>query len=140
MARFGKIGWLFGLIFGALFGVLFAPRRGKDLRAKMKRERKEGKLGVAPLQSDIKQIVSDVSRLAKDFYESEKMADMIEKGKETFKDVSGKVKEGLGEARDSLLDAIKSEQQLGHKVEFEKHEMNPAPRKKPRSKRNKQTQ
>lgn len=89
MARMGRLGWLLGLIFGTLFGVLFAPRKGKDLRAHMKTERKRGKgLGLAPLQQDMKHLGQEIADIVKDLYDSEAVRDVVVKGRKKIKKLS----------------------------------------------------
>lgn len=88
MARGGKFGWFLGLIFGTLFGVLFAPGKGKDLRARIKSERKKGKLGISPLQDDFKHVGRQIAAMAKNIYYSESVQDIVEKGRSKVKDLS----------------------------------------------------
>lgn len=88
MAKFGKIGWFFGLLFGAIFGVLFAPRKGKELRDKIKAERKRGKFGIAPLHDDMRQLGRDIAQMAKEIYQSEAVSGVIEKGRKQFKSIA----------------------------------------------------
>lgn len=104
MARFGKLGWFLGLIFGALFGVLFAPRKGKELRGKIKADRKKGNLGIAPLQDDLKNIGQEIADIAKDFYDSETVQDVVEKGRKKFKSLSDEL---VGEVADFHYSKIK---------------------------------
>lgn len=78
MANSGKFGWFLGLVFGTLFGVLFAPRKGKDLRDRIKAERKKGNLGFAPLQSDMKDLGGAVADLARDIYSSEMVQSVVQ--------------------------------------------------------------
>lgn len=97
MARFGKIGWFFGLLFGAVIGILFAPQKGKDLRAKIKSERKKGKLGIAPLQDDMKQLGRDIAQIAKEICQSEAVSAVVEKGRAQLKSISDEL---VGEVAD----------------------------------------
>lgn len=89
MSKFGKIGWLFGLIFGAVFGVLFAPRKGKELREKMRADRKKGRLGIAPLGEDMQKLGQEIAAIAKELYESEPVSGIIERGRHELKKLSG---------------------------------------------------
>lgn len=124
MAGFGKFGWLLGLISGALFGVLFAPRRGKELRGKIKADRKAGGLGIAPLQDDLKDIGQEIAGIAKDFYESETVQDVVEKGRKKLKDFS---KDVVGDVADFHYSKIKPLQsEIKHKVHFAKGEIKKA--------------
>lgn len=97
MARFGKLGWFLGLVFGALFGVLFAPRKGKELRDKMKADRKRGRLGIAPLSDDMMQLGQEIAQIAKDIYYSEHVSSIVEKGRKQMKKISDEL---VGEVAD----------------------------------------
>lgn len=97
MARGGKLGWFLGLIFGTVFGVLFAPRKGKELRAKMKADRRKGRLGVSPLRDDLQHLGHEIAALAKKFYESETVQDIVVSGRKKMKDLS---KDLVGEVND----------------------------------------
>lgn len=97
MARMGKIGLFFGLIFGTIFGVLFAPRKGKDLRQRMKTDRKKGRFGVAPLQDDLKSLGQELAEIARDLYDSEMVHEIIVKGRKKVKELSD---DFVGEAVD----------------------------------------
>lgn len=89
MARMGRLGWLLGLIFGTIFGVLFAPRKGKDLRAHIKAERKRGKgLGLAPLQQDMKSLGAEIADMVRDLYDSKAVQDVVVKGRKKIKALS----------------------------------------------------
>lgn len=118
MAPFGKLGWFFGLIFGTLFGVMFAPRKGKDLRDKIKAERKKGKLGVAPLQDDLSNIGRELVALARDIYNSNAVQDIVEKGRHEVKKLS---QDFVGEVHDFHHSRIKPlQREVRSKVDFVK--------------------
>lgn len=104
MARFGKLGWFLGLVFGTVFGVLFAPRKGKELRGKIKENRKKGGLGFAPLQDDFKRLGGEIAQIAKEFYQSDTVQDVVEKGRKEFKKIS---KDMIGEVADFHYSRIK---------------------------------
>lgn len=97
MARGGKIGWFLGLIFGTLFGVLFAPRKGKELRAKIKADRRKGGLGVAPLKDDLTHLGKQLADLAKEVYESDTVQEIVATGRKKVKELS---KDLVGEVHD----------------------------------------
>lgn len=86
--RSGKYGWFLGMILGTMFGVLFAPQKGKDLRSKIKADRKKGKLGIAPLKDDFKILGKEVADLAKDLYESDAVKDLVEMGRKKMHHMS----------------------------------------------------
>lgn len=88
MARFGRLGWFFGLIFGTLFGVLFAPRKGAELRSKIKSERKRGKLGFAPLQDDMKRLGQEIADIARELYSSKAVQELVVTGRKRLKELS----------------------------------------------------
>lgn len=124
MAGFGKLGWFLGLISGALLGVLFAPNKGKELRGKMKADRKKGGLGIAPLQDNLKDIGQEIAGIAKDFYESETVQDVVEKGRKKLKELSH---DAVGEVADFHYSKIKPLQsEVKHRVHFVKDEIKKA--------------
>lgn len=88
MIRGGKIGWFLGLIFGTLFGVMFAPRKGEELRKKIKAERKKGKLGFAPLQDDMKKLGEELVSVAREIYDMPGIQDIVERGRAKMKNLS----------------------------------------------------
>ncbi len=88
MARSGRIGWFVGLLTGAIMGVLFAPHKGKELRDRMKAERKKGKLGVAPLKDDMQELGQELAGLAMDIYNSKSVKDIVEKGRGKIQELS----------------------------------------------------
>ena len=120
MGNGGKFGWFFGLIFGTIFGVLFAPRKGKELREKMKSERKKGKFGIAPLKDDMQHLGQELIALAKDFYNSETVSDIVEKGRKKVKELSG---DFVGEVADFHRTRIKPlQEEFSDKIKFVKGE------------------
>lgn len=88
MARFGRIGWFLGLVFGTLFGVLFAPRKGKDLRAKIKADRRKGKFGISPLKDDMRLLGEELAEIAREIYQSTPVQDIVEMGRRSMKNIS----------------------------------------------------
>lgn len=117
MARGGKFGWFLGLVFGTLFGVLFAPRKGKELRQRMKADRKKGKLGIAPLHDDLKFLGHEIASIAKDIYQSEPVQDIVEKGRRQVKELSN---DFVGEVADFHKTRIAP---LTHTAKSKSHEM-----------------
>lgn len=105
MARFGRLGWFLGLIFGTLFGVLFAPRAGKELRSKMKSDRKrKGGLGLAPLQDDMRSLGGEIAGLARELYESAAIQDIVQIGRKKMKEIE---KDLVGEVADFEVNRIR---------------------------------
>lgn len=105
MARFGRLGWFLGLIFGTLFGVLFAPRSGKELRSKMKTDRKrKGGLGLAPLQDDMRSLGGEIAGIARELYESDAVQDIVSIGRKKMKEIQ---KDLVGEVADFEVNRIR---------------------------------
>lgn len=115
MARLGKLGWLLGIIMGTVFGVLYAPRKGKELRAKIKEEHKKGKLGIAPLQDDLGKLGGELLAMAKDIYESGTVQDVVERGRKELKKLS---KDLVGEVHDFHYSKIRP---LQHEIKSKVH-------------------
>ncbi len=113
MSRGGRFGWFLGLIFGTLFGFLFAPRKGKELRARIKADRSKGRLGIAPLQDDLKSIGHDIAKIAKNLYYSESVQDIVEKGRTKVKDLSS---DFVGEISDFHVNRIQPLQKKGERT------------------------
>lgn len=87
--RSGRFGWFLGVLIGAVFGVLFAPRKGKELRDRIKADRKKGKLGIAPLSDDFRSLGQEMAGLAKDIYHSDVVQDVVEVGRKKLNELSG---------------------------------------------------
>ncbi|MEK9132336.1 MAG: YtxH domain-containing protein [Patescibacteria group bacterium] len=122
MARFGKLGLIFGLLFGALFGVLFAPRAGKELRQKIKNDRQKGRLGIAPLSDDLKDVGLEIASVAKDIYESEEVQDIVEKGRRGVKRLSDNLVDEITDFNRYRIRPLKEEAKrtVDHGVDFVK--------------------
>jgi gas vesicle protein len=114
-----KIGLFFGLVFGAVVGLLFAPRKGKELRSKIKDDRKKGNLGISPLKEDLTDIGRTLAALAKDFYDSPGVQDIVELGRKKVKDLSN---EFVGEVNDFHYNKIEPmKDEVKTKVNFVKN-------------------
>ena len=116
MARGGRLGWFLGLVFGTLFGVLFAPRKGQELRARMKADRKKGRLGIAPLQDDMKHLGREIADLAKDIYESDIVQDVVDRVRPEVQSQVNFVKSGISSGRKTAREAAKELKNLKAKV------------------------
>lgn len=104
MARFGKLGWFLGLIFGTLFGVLFAPRTGKELRGKIKSERRKGNLGIAPIKDEMTHLGQQLAEMAKELYQSKRVQEVVTQGRKKMKELSD---EFVGDVADFHVSRIK---------------------------------
>lgn len=121
MARGGKFGWVLGMVLGTVFGVLFAPQSGKNLRSRIKSDRKKGKLGFAPLQDDIKKLGLELAEIAKDLYESGSVQEVIEKGRKKMKELSHDFVDEVGDFHYSRIKPLQRE--VKEKVSFVKREI-----------------
>ena len=92
-----KLGLVLGLLAGTAVGVLFAPRKGKELRQKIRNEIKEGGFGQKTLSHDIKVMGEDIAGTAKEVYESEKVKEGIKSGVEIAKKKSNSVKKRISQ-------------------------------------------
>lgn len=97
MAKSGKIGWFFGLIFGTILGILFAPRKGKEFRERIQKDRKGGGVGLKPLKEDMVKMGKEIADVAKEVYESEPIQNLVETGRKKVKEISGDL---VSEVRD----------------------------------------
>ena len=109
MARFGKFGLFLGLVFGTVFGFLFAPRKGKELRSRIKAERQRGGLGFAPLQDDMKHLGQELAGIARDIYESEKVTELIELGRKNVQDLSNDFVEEVTDFHATRIEPLQKE-------------------------------
>lgn len=108
MAR-GKVGWFLGLILGTFFGVLFAPRKGKELRARMKADIKRGKFGIAPLKEDMKKLGEDLCALAVDLYESPAVQEVVIRGRTKMHELSDDIVREVGDFKVSRISPLAEE-------------------------------
>ena len=108
-----RSGLLFGVLAGTVLGILFAPKKGKELREQIKRERDEGGLGVDALKEGFVGMGKDMAGTAKDVYESETVQDNLSRAKVKAKEYADMGKEKMGEA---AHDAIKHAKKLSKKA------------------------
>lgn len=60
---------LFGLLTGAGLGILFAPKKGKDLRQNIIKERKEGGTGLEELGTAMKESATEAAHYSKKLWD-----------------------------------------------------------------------
>lgn len=79
----GKGFFLIGTVLGGLFGLLFAQRKGEDLRKELKESYKkegwQGNLKVAKKEGQ--KIASDVQEVVEEVKQSDKVQELVQKGK-----------------------------------------------------------
>lgn len=76
-----KSGLFFGLLAGTALGILFAPKKGKQMRADIKRERTRGGYGIDTIKDGFVDMGKDIVDTAKTAYESEEVQEQIEHAK-----------------------------------------------------------
>lgn len=76
-----RSGLLFGLIAGTVLGILFAPKKGKQLREDIKRERSEGGYGLDSIKEGFVDMGREMMSSAKTTYESEDVQEGLSKAK-----------------------------------------------------------
>jgi len=76
-----RSGLLLGILTGAVLGILFAPRKGRDLREQIQREREEGGMGVEALKEGFIGMGKDMAGTAKKVYDSETVQENLSKAK-----------------------------------------------------------
>lgn len=84
----GKLkGLLAGLLLGGLAGLVFAPKKGKDLRASIKKDIEDGNYGLAALKNAFVAMGKDMSDFTNKVSKNKDVKEYLEKGKKTAKDV-----------------------------------------------------
>jgi gas vesicle protein len=111
MAR-GKMGAVLGIVAGATLGILFAPKKGKELRKKIKKELDDGGNGVESVKKAFKDMGDGIFKSCKDCCESEEVETLVKKGKAKAKKTAKKaVKKGkakLSEAEKKVKKKLKA--------------------------------
>src|SRR4030042_3482229 len=108
-----RSGLFFGLLSGAILGILFAPKKGRDLREDIKKERDEGGSGVGALKESFVGMGKDMAGTAKDVYESDSVQENISKAKVKAQEYAEMGKEKMGKA---AKDAVKHAKKFSKKA------------------------
>lgn len=90
-----KSGLFFGLLAGTALGILFAPKKGKQMRADIKRERTRGGYGVDAVKAGFLDMGKDILDTARTTYESDEVQEKLEDAKETAMEMAEKGKKRI---------------------------------------------
>lgn len=119
-----RSGLLFGILAGTVLGILFAPKKGKELREQIQKEREEGGLGTDALKEGFVGMGKDMAGTAKNVYESESVQDNLSRAKSRAKEYAEIGREKAQEYADmgkkkmnkAAKDAIKNAKKMGKKA------------------------
>jgi gas vesicle protein len=82
---------LLGIVTGTVLGILFAPKKGKELREEIKKERKKGGVGFDTIKEGFISMGQEMAGSAKTVYEMEEVQRGLDKAKDF---ASGLIEEG----------------------------------------------
>ncbi|MCD6109739.1 YtxH domain-containing protein [bacterium] len=97
-------GLFLGIIAGTALGILFAPKKGKELRESIKKERREGGYGFESIKDGFVEMGQEVITTAKMAYDSDPVQEQIDKAKQVAEE---KFQEGKKQARKAVKKATK---------------------------------
>jgi len=89
---------LLGIVTGTVLGILFAPKKGKELRDQIKKERQKGGIGIDTIKEGFISMGREMAGSAKTVYEMEE------------------VQRGIGKAKDFASDLIEEGKQKVEKA------------------------
>lgn len=112
--------WIFGLVTGVVLAWAFAPEKGSVLRKKIAKDRRGGKLGLAPLKRDVVGAIADATAEARKLYKSGKVKQLATKGEETLKEIGGQVTKHFKDEIDLIKELYRNSGREDQ-VSFHKH-------------------
>ncbi len=77
-----RSGLFLGILAGTALGILFAPKKGKELRESIKKERRSGGYGLESIKDGFVEMGKEVVTTAKTAYESDSVQEQIGKAKD----------------------------------------------------------
>lgn len=95
-------GLFLGIIAGTALGILFAPKKGKELRESIKKERKEGGYGIESIKDGFVDMGKEVISTAKTAYESDPVQEQIGKAKEAAGEMAEEGKKRAKKVADDM--------------------------------------
>lgn len=112
-----KTGLFLGLLAGTALGILFAPKRGKVLRDKIKKELEDGGYGVDAIKEGFIGMGKEVVDTAKEAYDSDEVQEKVTKAKTMAEDYIEEGKARVRRATDQVTKkATKKAVKVGRKA------------------------
>lgn len=100
-------GLFLGLLAGTALGVLFAPKKGKELRESIKKERNAGGTGAESIKKGFKSMGKEIASSAKTAYESDEVQEQIGKAKTVARKTAKKAQARLEEETEEVVKKAK---------------------------------